>query len=539
MMKIVFLILTLYTSVSAQVNTEWTARFNRSGANADDLSASSVLDNAGNIYIAGYSQDSLGYVDCAVVKYNSSGVMQWARHYSGQASENDYLSDISVDSAGNVYAVGHSWTDNNAKYDCLTLKYNSSGVLQWAAKYNGGNFNDEGKSIAVDSGGNVYVTGKSDTLEFYSSTIITIKYNSSGVMQWAVRYPAAAGNDNCAFSIALDNSSNVYITGRNAFSTGNFDYVTVKYNTSGIKQWAASYNGPGNSFDLPKYLALDPMGNVYVTGESSAGNGSDCVTLKYNSSGVLQWTGIYNSPSGGNDAGYSMAIDNSGNILIAGSTITGVADDMLTLKYSPAGTLQWARTFNGTANGYDIANSVTADAAGNVYVSGYTHVDSTTDYTTIKYNPAGVQQWVKHFEGGINSYDRATAIQIDAFNNIIVTGNSAGTGTGSDIAVVKYSQIVGLTHTSGETPESFSLSQNYPNPFNPFTVISFSTPKAGFVKLSVYDILGREVSIPVNEYLSPGSYSYNFDAANLASGIYFYALSSAGFHERRKMLLIK
>ena len=85
----------------------------------------------------------------------------------------------------------------------------------------------------------------------------------------------------------------------------------------------------------------------------------------------------------------------------------------------------------------------------------------------------------------------------------------------------------------------FSLSQNYPNPFNPFTVIKFDIARTGYTKLTIYDILGREVSIPVNENLNPGSYSINFDASKLTSGTYFYKLESGDISETKKMLLVK
>ena len=86
---------------------------------------------------------------------------------------------------------------------------------------------------------------------------------------------------------------------------------------------------------------------------------------------------------------------------------------------------------------------------------------------------------------------------------------------------------------------NFELKQNYPNPFNPSTTISFSIPTSEFVTLKVYDVLGREIATLVNENLSEGSYSYNFDAKNLTSGVYFYKLQAGKYSETKKMLLSK
>ncbi len=92
---------------------------------------------------------------------------------------------------------------------------------------------------------------------------------------------------------------------------------------------------------------------------------------------------------------------------------------------------------------------------------------------------------------------------------------------------------------STEVPNGFSLSQNYPNPFNPVTNINFSIPKSGYVKLTVFDILGREAAILVNENLTTGTYKVDFDASGLSSGVYFYKLETDVFIDVKKLILIK
>ena len=92
-----------------------------------------------------------------------------------------------------------------------------------------------------------------------------------------------------------------------------------------------------------------------------------------------------------------------------------------------------------------------------------------------------------------------------------------------------------------DVPLIYSLAQNYPNPFNPATTISYSLPKAGFVNLIVYDVVGKEVATPVNEYKDAGTYTIDFDASGLASGIYFYKISvdDNTYTAIRKMMLLK
>jgi hypothetical protein len=99
--------------------------------------------------------------------------------------------------------------------------------------------------------------------------------------------------------------------------------------------------------------------------------------------------------------------------------------------------------------------------------------------------------------------------------------------------------LTGIRQITGTIPTKYNLAQNYPNPFNPNTKISFSIPKAGNVKLSVFDVLGREVKILVNEHKNAGTYDINFDASNLASGVYLYRIEAGDFKDVKKMALVK
>jgi len=98
---------------------------------------------------------------------------------------------------------------------------------------------------------------------------------------------------------------------------------------------------------------------------------------------------------------------------------------------------------------------------------------------------------------------------------------------------------IGISNISTEIPDDYCLYQNYPNPFNPSTKIKFDIPKSSYVKLTVFDMLGREVEVLINEKVQPGSYEYYWDAYKYTSGVYFYRLQSDGFVQVRKMLLIK
>jgi hypothetical protein len=107
--------------------------------------------------------------------------------------------------------------------------------------------------------------------------------------------------------------------------------------------------------------------------------------------------------------------------------------------------------------------------------------------------------------------------------------------------VIRYiiGTATGVINIGSEIPDGFKLAQNYPNPFNPVTKITYQIPKNSFVSLKVYDMLGKEVTVLVNESLSPGMYETTFNASNYPSGVYFYKLTADSFSETKQMVLIK
>ena len=116
---------------------------------------------------------------------------------------------------------------------------------------------------------------------------------------------------------------------------------------------------------------------------------------------------------------------------------------------------------------------------------------------------------------------------------ITVNGSSSGVGTFCNSAAVDVDEL------GNEIPAEFSLNQNYPNPFNPTTTIKYEIPKNSFVKIIVYDLLGREINILLNEEKNSGIYEINFDAKDLSSGIYFYSIKAKEFYQSKKMILLK
>ena len=356
----------------------------------------------------------------------------------------------------------------------------------------GGINSDIGNSIAVDGSGNVYVTGYYNGTATFGATTITsagssdifvAKYNSSGTLQWV--QSAGGTNADSGYSIAVDGSGNVYVTGyyygtatfgaTTTTSVGAGDIFVAKYNSSGTLQWVQSAGGTGT--DIGNSIAVDGSGNVYVTGyyqgtatfggiaKISVGS-NDIFVAKYNSSGNMQWVQSAGGPS--IDIGQSIAVDGSGNVYVTGyyngtatfgaTTITSAGSyDIFVAKYDPVGvSWAWVQSAGGTSS--DICYSIAVDGSGNVYVTGYyqgtatfgattiTSVGGSNDIFVAKYNSSGSVQWVQ--SAGGPSSDNGYSIAVDGSGNVYVTGYYYGTATfgatpitsagGGDIFVVKY-----------------------------------------------------------------------------------------------------
>jgi len=442
-----------YNTAGAAV---WTARYNGTG-NSDDLAFGIAVDASGNVYVTGRSLGQGTGWDAATIKYNASGAQQWVARYNGPANDYDDADAIAIDGAGNVYVTGES-RGAGTSLDYNTIKYNSAGVEQWVARYNGpGNSNDFANALGVDGSGNVYVTGRSESSST-SGDYATIKYNNAGAQQWVARYNGPGNLSDIATALAVDAAGNVYVTGYSQGSGTDNDYATIKYNSAGAQQWVARYNGPGNSFDEATALAVDAAGNVYLTGYSSgSGTSADYATIKYNSAGVEQWVARYDGPENSFYLATDLAVDAAGNVYV-----TGGNSDYATVKYNSSGAQQWVARYDGPGNSFDVATALAVDAAGNVYVTGQSQGSGTDDdYATVKYNSSGIQQSVARYDGPGTSDDKATALAVDAAGNVYVTGYSLGSGAGfgSDYATVKYNSSGIQQWVARYTSPGFSVAQ--------------------------------------------------------------------------------
>jgi len=400
-----------------------------------------AVDSSGNSYVTGLHEGTPLYNhEYVTIKYYPNGGTAWYRTYNGSGDTSDIGRAISVDGSGNVYVTGYS-KGGGTGYDYATIKYNPNGDTAWLRRYNGpGNSTDLPWDIATDGSENVYVTGSSRGSGTYAD-YATIKYYPNGDTAWVRRYDGPADTTDVAYSVAVDSSGYIYLTGRSIGSGTSSDYATIKYDLNGNELWVKRYNGPGNNWDEAWALALDSSGNAFVTGASDgSGTSSDYATIKYYSNGDTAWVRRYNGPADTADIAYCIVADGSNNVYVTGySWGSGTNYDYATIKYYPNGDTAWVRRYNGLGNSDDEAFFIDVDDSGNVYVTGWSYGSGTDyDYATIKYYPNGDIAWVRRYNGPGNSGDWGYSIAVDGSGNVYVTGWSYGSGTDYDYATIKY-----------------------------------------------------------------------------------------------------
>lgn len=295
---------------------------------------------------------------------------------------------VATDSSGNVYITGAYFNGENA--DLFLRKHDSEGNVLWTKYHNGaGNGGDEGRAVAVDGLGNVIVVGHEYRSDLYTGTspqgnnVLIRKYDSSGKFLWSQSYDSYNGNDH-GNAVAVDGAGNIYVGGqvKDYYSQylGDVPWI-AKYNGAGLLQWATSYVALGQYSDV-RGISLDASSNVYVAGQK--GLYADGWVAKYNNA---------NPPL-----------------------------------------LSWTTAYNGAGNQFDIYNAVAADGSGNVYVGGFENSIYSNGYSNVsneqkqailvrKFDANGLLVWTTSYLSLYpNGAGAAQSLALDASGNVFAAG---------------------------------------------------------------------------------------------------------------------
>ncbi|WKZ18693.1 MAG: SBBP repeat-containing protein [Candidatus Jettenia sp. CY-1] len=417
------------------------------GGSSNDAGLSIAVDVSGNVYVTGatYSANfpttnplqSTGgdSFDAFATKLDPTGsVLIYSTYFGG--SSHDHGFGIAVDTLGNVSITGRTHSVNfptvnplqpaygGGSSDAFVTKLDSTGSAFIYSTYLGGGSLDTGSGIAVDTSGNAYVTGSTDSYSFPtanplqstygggSSDVFVTKLNSTGSAIVYSTYLGGSKTDQ-GFSIAVDTLGNAYVTGSTRSSyfptanslqsanCGSSDAFVTKLNSTGSAFIYSTYLG-GSDLDIGCGIAVDTSGNAYVTGSTESynfptanplqstygGGSSDAFVTKLNPTG-LTCTGsafIYSTYLGGSktDQGFSIAVDTLGNAYVTGSTRSSYfptvnslqsancgSSDAFVTKLDSTGSAFIYSTYLGGSD-LDMGSGIAVDTSGNAYVTGST-----------------------------------------------------------------------------------------------------------------------------------------------------------------------
>ncbi len=312
------------------------------GGSDDDVGYGIAVDMNGDVYVNGFSETTWGsplrpydgLEDGFVAKLDANGSLQW-NTFLGGAGLDRGQGRITVDTAGNSYVTGQSnatWgtpvTPYAGSWDGYAAKLDTNGALQWST-FVGGTSNEYGQGIALDTGGNIYVSGYDYAVGGVQDAFVA-KLNASGALQWNTSFGGPGwdmGSD-----VVVDASGNSYAAGRSAAAWGSpispygggNDALVVKLDANGSLLWNTFLGGAES--DIGFGIALDANGNVYATGDSNAtwgspaspfaGNG-DAFVARLDTNGVLQFNTFLGGP--GADGLSGIVLDTSGDCYLVGS----------------------------------------------------------------------------------------------------------------------------------------------------------------------------------------------------------------------------
>jgi uncharacterized delta-60 repeat protein len=395
---------------------------------------------------------------------------------------------------------------------------------------------DEGRSVAIDSSGNIVVAGYADNgsgsdfaLARYTSTgILDTNFGTGGKVVTDIGSSYDEGR-----SVAIDSSGNIVVAGYADNGSGS-DFALARYTSTGILDTNFGTGGKvvtdiGSSYDYGNSVAIDSSGNIVVAGYADNGSGSDFALARYTSTGILDTnfgTGgkVVTDIGSSYDYGNSVAIDSSGNIVVAGFADNGSNSDFALARYTSTGILDTnfgtgGKVVTDIGSSYDYGNSVAIDSSGNIVVAGFASNGSNYDFALARYTSTGILDTNFGTGGKVvtdigSSYDYGNSVAIDSSGKIVVAG-FASNGSNYDFALARYTST-GILDTNfgtgGKVVTDIGSSYDYGN--------SVAIDSSGNIVVAGYADNGSNSDFALARYdnISLPTVSLSTSTANITEG---------------------
>lgn len=466
----------------------------------------------------------------------------WSKSLGGTYNEGGYSCVQTSD--GGYVVVGSTFSYGFGDFDIYLVRFNSEGDTVFTRTF-GGPAAEYGYEIQSTADGGFVIVGSSMSYGFGMGDVYLIKTDASGGMLWSHTY--GGGEEDLGRSVRETPDHGFVICGTTkSFGLGYGDVYLVKTDSLGTAEWAKAYGGAAGEAGWA--VRLCPDGGFIISGATGSYGGgySSVYAIRTESDGDTLWTRVYGGDN--SDFGYSVQPTMDGGFIFAGATASSGAgySDAYLVKTDSIGTVDWEKTYGGTKD--DRAYSVYPTADGGYVLAGITESSGAgkIDMYVVKTDPLGDVMWSRTY-GGTRSDFARVVIEEQHLNFILVGCTYSFTSGGSDLYVMKIGTPMATAVDDDRfatLPDGYELAQNYPNPFNAATRIEFSLPTRTSARLTIYNLLGREVREWFMESLPAGQYSVEWDGADglgrtAASGVYLYSLRAGEYHDCRKMVLLK
>ncbi len=512
-----------------------------------------ALDDNGNIYVAGYVMDASYNADLYVAKYDPAGNLKWSKTYDN--GPGDWAFSLAV-RGSKIYVTGgsHKGISTGSDYDIVTFILDTAGTTAMtnsnAHRYDheSQQLEDEGYKVMLapspasyincncipSLNDTFFVAGIHTDSATTSRRITVLMYDTTGLLHENT-FPGDSIDEFIGMEVV--NNQTVYVLANAILhsDTGSAPntYAVAKFGKDLGLEWVRRSNKV--DYSVPTALAADESG-VYVTGTGAICE-RDVVTAKYDPAGTLQWV------ARSYRCNYTQV--SAGALLL-------YHNDVFATGYHANGSqyFRYNRTtgIEGHANGSSIQSywsSLHVDSvAGDLYAAGNTLLyDQPKAWHLARFNSADSLLWEITYDGsGTGDRNVMNKMVISSIDSSVVMVGTTTLNGQQDMLIAKYamdrSNVLSIKQKP-KLPLHFALHQNYPNPFNPTTKIGYALPSAQYVSLKIYDMLGREVTTLVDEKKQAGTYTAQWDATDVASGMYFYKLTAGTFVQTKKMLLLK
>ncbi len=433
MKNIIYFLLFFCFAAKAQNNTLVQIWTNQSGNQSGSFKNFTVQDNLGNTYAAGAFKNNATTHDGYISKLSAQGQTIWTYNFTGTGNGDDVVLSVKFDNYKNIYLTGTTYKSATNNYDLFLVKLDKDGNQLWSVTYNGtASSMDSGGDVVLDTLGNVFVVGAS----MNSGTLVdfvVLKYDSLGNQVWVNQYDYLGFND-AANKVILSGDS-ILVSGVSQSAANNWDFTTISMSTiDGNIGNEIRSGGSGNGIDKLNAITYDNSGHIYITGAVlNANNNYDARTIKLNPNLTISWSKDYNGIDSLDDESNDVKVDSIGNVYIAGySTKTGESKNLLLIKYNSLGDTIFTKLQNGLGNGHDQANAVCLGLDGFIFITGSSK-NTHEDIVTVKYNPAGLPIKTQTYSGTGNG--RANSISVGELGEIIISGQVYENGDYKNVTI--------------------------------------------------------------------------------------------------------